>query len=468
MLKSVHRMLASLKLAVTLIVLLASVLAWATILEARYGREFAQWYVYGSPWFLGFLAALGINILAATTVRFPWKRSHTGFVVTHAGLLVLLVGAVQTFLLGIEGQISLQEGQQADQVLITNRSRITARRQSARGRVATEFTFHPGPVDWPERQQLDFGTSDDLGLKILRFYRHAHERTDWVEDALNYDGAVLRLELRGPDDRPLNQEWLAANQFGGEAILGPTRYDLWPVPVASLVEEFLEPPVENLGETGVLSIHYEGRIQRVSVAEYLGKPVSLGDSGIVVEIAEYLPDAKPSAGGKFVSRSKQPKNPLLELKVKMPGEDQPRRQIAFAKLPLLTLDAVHGSQNPVKFWYHHPQVTPAAGAAFVQAPDGTLYCRPASGGAYQEARTVRQGDRITLGSEFRLLIQQHLPHARREVSFVPVELAPGEAAKGEAAALVEVRARLPDTSGVAPATGPAVWLPANRNRTGPG
>ncbi len=119
MLKLVHRTLASLVLAVTLIVLLAGVLAWATILEARHGRELAQWYVYGSPWFLGLLAALGINILAATTVRFPWKRSQTGFVVTHAGLLVLLVGSVQTFLFGIDGQISLQEGQHADQILMT-------------------------------------------------------------------------------------------------------------------------------------------------------------------------------------------------------------------------------------------------------------------------------------------------------------------------------------------------------------
>ena len=108
--------------------------------------------------------------------------------------------------------------------------------------------------------------------------------------------------------------------------------------------------------------HHEDRMQRVSVEEHLGKTVSLGDSGIVVEISEYLPDAKPSVGGNFLSRSQQPKNPLLELKLQMPGEDQPRRQIAFAKLPMLTLDAVHGIHIPVKFWYHHPQIQPAAGA----------------------------------------------------------------------------------------------------------
>ena len=69
-----------------------------------------EWYVYDSPWFLGLLAMLGVTILAAALVRFPWRKHQLGFVVTHAGLLVLLAGSMQTFLAGIEGQVSLQEG----------------------------------------------------------------------------------------------------------------------------------------------------------------------------------------------------------------------------------------------------------------------------------------------------------------------------------------------------------------------
>ena len=82
--------LASLKLAVILIVVLAAVLAWATLLESASGREYAQWYVYKSDWFIGLLGLLGVNILAATLIRWPWTKSRSGFVMTHAGLLVLL------------------------------------------------------------------------------------------------------------------------------------------------------------------------------------------------------------------------------------------------------------------------------------------------------------------------------------------------------------------------------------------
>jgi len=268
---------------------------------------------------------------------------------------------------------------------------------------------------------------------------------------------VLQLALCGPDFRPVAESWLSASQFGGETVLGPTHYDLWPVPVATMVQDFLEPPTDNLGEKGILSVHHGGRLQRYRVEDFLDKPILLEESGIKVEIAEYLPNARPTAGGSFISPGTQPKNPLLELRILLPHEGTARRQIAFAKLPLLTLDAVHGIDFPVKFWYHHPQISPEPGAAFLQAPDGTLYCRPASGGAYQTVRTVRPGDRIELGEQFNVLVRKHLPHARKEVSFSAVELPPGESAKGEAAALVEVTAGLQTRR---------IWLKRNDHQYG--
>lgn len=73
-----------------LILLLAAVLAAATFMESAKGREYAQWYVYKSSWFIALLALLGVNILAATLVRFPWKMRNLGFLITHAGLLAVL------------------------------------------------------------------------------------------------------------------------------------------------------------------------------------------------------------------------------------------------------------------------------------------------------------------------------------------------------------------------------------------
>ena len=55
--------------------------------ESKYGGGAAQEWIYRSPGFAILLAFLGMNILCAALIRFPWKKRQTGFVVTHAGLL---------------------------------------------------------------------------------------------------------------------------------------------------------------------------------------------------------------------------------------------------------------------------------------------------------------------------------------------------------------------------------------------
>jgi len=431
------RGLASLGLAIFLLVSLATVLAWATLLEAKQGREHAHWYVYDSSWFVGLLSLLGANILAATLIRFPWQWRQFGFVLTHAGLLVLLAGAILTFLGGIEGQIVLQEKQQTDQFLVTQRSVVMAVGRTGRGHVSTQFSFSPGPVDWPADKALDSGTDDGLGLKVLRFYRYARPRTEWVADQRDYQGPALQLRLYGPTGNPVAEDWLAANAFGGEAIIGPTKYDLLPLPVATMREDFVEPPLDLAG-AGVLSVHYAGRLQRIQVDGNMGRRIEIGERGAAVEIVQYLPDAKPTPKGGFVSVSTKPRNPLLELNVHLPGREQPTRQVAFASRPLLNLDGVHGEICPVKFWYHHAGLRAIPGAAFAQAPDGKLYCRAVVNEAYTPAREVQAGGRIDLGGQFSVAVQQYLPRARQEVSFRPVEPARGQTSPPEAAALVEV------------------------------
>jgi hypothetical protein len=323
-------------------------------------------------------------------------------------------------------------------MMLTDASLISAERPSPRGRVSTELAFQPGPVDWPEGKTLDFGVADGFGLKVLRFVRQATERVEWVADPSGREGAALQLELRGPGGRVAGEGWLTATYFGGEAVIGPTRYELLPVPVKSMVQDFLEPPTEDPGKAGILSIHHGGKLRRVRVDEQLGKKIALDDSGLAVEVIAYLANAKPTHDMKFISTGEQPKNPVLELKVHLPKHDRPARQLAFAKAPLLTLDAVRGNELPIKFWYHHPAVKPVSGAVFLQTPEGTLYCRAVTGGAGKPPQAVKPGDKIPLGAEFSVLVRRHLPQARKQVSFQPVDPAvPGEAAS-EAAALVEV------------------------------
>jgi len=432
---SLFRLLASLKLAVALLVLLAAVLAAATVVESVRGREFAQWYVYRNPWFIGLLALLAVNVFAAALIRFPWKRSQTGFLVAHAGLLVLLAGSIQTFRGGIEGRLAVLEGETADSILLPDRSRITVLWQGPDGARTTRLGFHGGPVSWSEDDVLDFGAADGIGVKVLEYHPHARRQVDWVAAEPGSGVPALKLAVIGSGGVTAGQEWLGGNAFGSETPIEPSRFALLPVSAASMLDDFLDPPGD-LPKRGVLSVHHEGEMLRLPVGENLGKKVKLGRSDVRVEIVEYLPNAKPQSGGRFVTASEEPKEPLLEIRVHLADREEPMRQIAFAKKPLLNLDGVHGSRCPVKFWYHHPAVSPAPGAEFLQTPDGKLYARASVDGAYRVRGEVEQGDEIEIGAGFKVALREYLPSARKEISFEPVDTAAGGASL-EAAALVE-------------------------------
>ena len=159
-------LLGSLKLAVTLIVILAAVLAWATTQEAGHGREYAQWYVYHGRWFRGLLWALGVNILAATLVRFPWKRK-LGFLVTHAGLLVLLAGALSDLPLRDRRDILLSKrGRRATASCSPTGARSSSAGSDCRGRARPRrrlSSFSPVPSIGPTAETWRWARSAGCG-----------------------------------------------------------------------------------------------------------------------------------------------------------------------------------------------------------------------------------------------------------------------------------------------------------------
>src|SRR4051812_45310308 len=110
LLDGTYRFLASLKLAVFSLGTLAAVLAYATFFESWHGTSAVQEWIYQTKWFAVLLAFLGVNILCAALIRYPWKRRQTGFVITHAGLLVLLAGSFYSLKTSEEGQVGMTEG----------------------------------------------------------------------------------------------------------------------------------------------------------------------------------------------------------------------------------------------------------------------------------------------------------------------------------------------------------------------
>jgi hypothetical protein len=150
MFDSIYRFLASLKLAVLSISCLAGVLAYATFFESWYGTAAAQECIYKGPGFAILLTFLGTNILCAALIRFPWTKRQTGFVITHAGLLTVLLGSWISFKVTDDGQVGMVEGAESNQLIRLDHAaiRVETLDQNGRPEQAYKLPFHPGTFPW--------------------------------------------------------------------------------------------------------------------------------------------------------------------------------------------------------------------------------------------------------------------------------------------------------------------------------
>jgi magnesium-transporting ATPase (P-type) len=100
---------ASLQLAVPTILTLMIVLAAGTILESLEGAQAAKILIYDTWWFSLILFFLGFNVFMVTIDRIPWQKKHTGFLITHLGIIIVLVGSFITQAQMIDGQMQVEE-----------------------------------------------------------------------------------------------------------------------------------------------------------------------------------------------------------------------------------------------------------------------------------------------------------------------------------------------------------------------
>jgi len=161
--------LASVKLAVICIFTLAMVLAGATFFESGYGIPAVRQFVYQNKAFAVLLAFLGTNIFCAATIRFPWKKRQTGFVVTHIGLLVILAGAFVSLSQSDEGQLGMPEGTKSNELVKINDSVVLVQKfDPTAQRWGDRYTFHldAGAFSWRSEELAKLANDSSYQARV--------------------------------------------------------------------------------------------------------------------------------------------------------------------------------------------------------------------------------------------------------------------------------------------------------------
>jgi hypothetical protein len=337
----IFKFFSSLKLAVISILSLAAVLSVATVLESLYGMRAAHVMVYGTYWFYGVLALLGLNVLCAALSRYPWKRHQTGFVVTHLGILVILFGSWLTQRFGVDGNLPVIESSQESRVIL-NALHLSIFDESNN----TQQAF---PV--PETALREQGDLLKIGFGNKKLV---------VKEFLPRVRAIKRLQPSPLPDVgvPGIEMELASSRFGEidqillankpdawtEVSLGPAKIAFRKLWTQDEEQAFVKGASGSMPETGKakgpgeIVVSYHGQQFQVPVGKAMSKWTRVASTSLEVLVERYLPYAIVE-NNQLVSKSEQPVNPAIQLKLRNPVGTEEKHTV-FANFP--EFDTLHG------------------------------------------------------------------------------------------------------------------------------
>jgi hypothetical protein len=212
------KFLSSVKLALPMILILAVFLASGTIVESLYSTPVAKRFVYGTWWFGGFLFLLGLNVFCSALSRLPWKKHHTGFVITHLGILCVLAGSLITRQSGTDGQIALAEGAQGS-IFQEDKPMLSCRIGSGEVRSipAGFMLLEPRPSI-----PFTYNIPPSGVLKVDRFYLNAQKVVGARAAGGKEPGAVEAVHLKLQSSFIQQDNWLFLGKEGFDQVdLGP-------------------------------------------------------------------------------------------------------------------------------------------------------------------------------------------------------------------------------------------------------
>ena len=379
--------LGSLTFALVLISMLGLTLITSTTLESIYGTPFAQRFFYQSGWFDAFLGLLAVNILCSALLRFPYKKRHTGFVMTHIGILLLLVGSFLTRLTAVEGQVMLFEGQKKDSIVQNTYEFVV---HLSDGKFAS-FGLTPNHRDVERGLALAGGP---LKITIHRFWNNAliiNGVTNSPSAPLNH---AVRLALSSEKTGVKEDVWLVENNpldpGANRFLMGPAMFEIAAKPEArAAVQVQPEPPQSP-------TLHLYKKDQGVDFSVDLKNiptgEIPAGQSGFTISHIRYYPDARVGDNNTLVNNSDTPQNPAIEFDVTGPDHET-EHYIKFALFP--EFESLHEKKSKKHFDLSVDLLTPSqTGNANGGGPSLSIYYSADGTWSYssKSSKAVTEGD----------------------------------------------------------------------------
>lgn len=409
--RSVLRVVGSLWFAAVLLVLLLVSMACATVYESTHGTEQALAMFYKTWWFGSLLALLAVNVAAAMVVRYPFSRWQVGFVLTHAGILVTLGGALITKHFGVDGQVGFFEGETVDRFSVPKPT-LTLRNRLTQSQLS-----------------VDLNASRFSGFRVLNDVRSPVLSLDDVRVELRRYLPDSEISERIADDNPHPQPAVeislspsglenAAWVFAGQTVkMGSLTAAYRIIDDGDEFARLIEGKEDAAAESGgMVNVTYKGSSFPIPLEDASGREVPLGDTGCTIRVLRYLPRATVGPDD-VVNDPNRPLNPAVE--VEFTGPDGKEKRWAFARFPDVRSMHGRGGAEDLRVTFIAP---PTASVEVVGGPNGGLYVRFLAEGHDVVTHELTVGAAIESpwpGRKFAVVTR--LDHARLVREMVPVD-----------------------------------------------
>ena len=358
--------LSSVWMAAVLLSLLACIIAIATYYEASYGRLATAVMIYQSWWFDSLFVLLAINIFGAAAIRWPWQRRHSGFLMTHAGMLVLMFGFAQAGHDRLDGVLVVKEGEQASHIQLPNDylSLQVGDRESRHAIQTLRIAGYPNmlryllsPI-WPIQKEL--APTNDANEALMQYgpytitldqaVQHAETQLAWgpaTQDTNPHDknaACAWQLTLTTPDNQKITTSaYSSILQHQRLIQQGPLQvlFDSCSEPLYA--QDFLCAPTD-LPATGRLLIYAEG--QRHILSPSIGSKTQIG--AYHFECID-LSQSGQFDGTRVIAIDDGSFNPVIHFRID--GPEGQREAYAWAALP----DMFEQREHAVQVVFQHPQ-----------------------------------------------------------------------------------------------------------------
>lgn len=329
----VVHLLGSLQLALILLATIALACAIATFAESHFDTAVAHASIYKAPWFMAWLTVLCINLFAVTLTRWPWEKKHAGFIITHYGIITLLLGAIIGMTWGFEGNVTLHRGVPLTKIT-TRKSVLQIESPSDTflyllpydAAIAHPSTKHPTQLSIP-------GTELQLIIDDWSKHLEQHPFLQASNDSKTPAALLLRLQSKMLHQEQIVPLTLADKNSSTFDFFGLATVQLLPTLPAPhstshreaqiVAAKFLPVILSQDQPSGInIMLSKDGNLVTITTPEgtsatypraaLMDKKLSLGTT--TVEVKEYWPDFK-LVSGKPTTLSQRPNNPALRAEI---------------------------------------------------------------------------------------------------------------------------------------------------------